>query len=271
MDKHDVDYVATAIEDMRHKMITKLGSPPSDPVCIDDGDTDGKITSKDLNTCSRNVTSAAQRGIVGSGVNITGKDLKSLPDKMGSSPSDVNTLSDKAGSSPSGQGLPDDALEVIASSTGASAMQLHGHNNADLTPQGHDSGASAMQPNAAPMTPELQAAVQAASAAYRRDNNLAAALDIILDAAVCTFRQTNMEAWRKEAASAMQYETLQKPLVPNIQAANDQDPVESRLSAAPQGHDTGAKANAIHWLRARFDAGHFREPTPERAHFDAGL
>ena len=95
MDKHDVDYVATAIEDMPHKMITKLGSPPSDPVCIDDGDTDGKITGKDLNTCSRNDTSAAQRGIVGSGVNITGKDLKSLPDKMGSSPSDVNTLSDK--------------------------------------------------------------------------------------------------------------------------------------------------------------------------------
>ena len=95
MDKHDVDYVATAIEDMPHKMITKLGSPPSDPVCIDDGDTDGKITGKDLNTCSRNDTSAAQRGIVGSGVDITGKDLKSLPDKMGSSPSDVNTLSDK--------------------------------------------------------------------------------------------------------------------------------------------------------------------------------
>ena len=79
-----------------------------------------------------------------------------------------------------------------------------------------------------PLIPELQAAVQAACAACRRDKNHFAALKEVLDAAVDTFRQTNMEAWREEAASAMQrnaaptscsnYETLQKPLVPNIQA-----------------------------------------------------
>ena len=91
--------------------------------------------------------------------------------------------------------------------------------------------------------------------------------------------------------SCSEYATLQKPLVPNIQAANDQDPVESHktigpdrasheisrctastkhdadedgniqaadaahlvashLNAAPQGHDSGAKANAMQFNAA---------------------
>ena len=172
---------------------------------------------------------------------------------------DLNTLDD-----------PSQAANAAHASARPDPVESHrtigAHN--DAAPQGHDSGASAMQLNAAPMNctvystlqKPLMPKIQAASAAH---------LDFC--ASAMQLKAASM--------SYSEYSTPQKPMMPptsaHNSAHNDSGASAMQLNAAPMSCSeystpqkplmppTSAHNNAHNNadLRARFNAGHFRLQT----------